>query len=141
MPPQGGHSRESRQRGSLTISSPQLRVSRMTNVKRLLVAGQPLNPVVALSRMVRSPYTFRAPSCVPMVASVTLRDAERIRGGYNAGITLIQDTVVSAVRKAVSAAISASASRFFSRSFIVFSSFLDYRSLTLKIEAKILRKN
>ena len=59
-----------------------------------------------------------------MVASVTLRDAERIRGGYNAGITLIQDTVVSAVMKAVSAAISASASLFFSRSFIVFSPFI-----------------
>ena len=68
---------------------------------------------------------FRAPSCVPMVASVTLRDAERIRGGYNAGITLIQDTVVSAVMKAVSAAIRASARRFFSRCeiFIAFSSF------------------
>ena len=73
----------------------------------------------------RGPYTFRAPSCVPMVASVTLRDAERIRGGYNAGITLIQDTVVSAVMKAVSAAIRASARRFFSRCeiFIAFKSF------------------
>ena len=71
-----------------------------------------------------------------MVASVTLRDAERIRGGYNAGITLIQDTVVSAVMKAVSAAISASASRFFSRSFIVFSPFLVIGRLRSKLKQK-----
>ena len=32
------------------------------------------------------PKKFRVPSCVPMVASVTHRDAERIRDGYNAGI-------------------------------------------------------
>ena len=74
-----------------------------------------------------------------MVANVTLRDAERIRGGYNAGITLIQDTVVSAVMKAVSAAIRASARRFFSRCeiFIVsFPPFLVIGRLRSKLKQK-----
>ena len=50
-------------------------------------------------------FIYRIPLC----------PAERVRGGYNAGIKPIHETIVSAVMKAVSAAIRASAKRFFRR--------------------------